>query len=127
MTAIPYGSAWIDPLCKDEFGSDAEARFAYLWVEMFPELDLHTQYRFAPPRKWPFDFAHLPTKTAIEIQGGTWVASSGHRTGKGVRSGYVKYNAAQALGWVVFQLTTEASEDGEKLKEIANVIRGRMS
>ena len=57
-------------------------------------------------RRWRFDFAHRPSKTAIEIEGGVW---SGGRHTRG--SGYVgdcqKYNEAALLGWTVLRLTPE--------------------
>ena len=64
--------------------STLERRWELLWKQAGgPELV--REHRFAAPRRWRFDFAHLGTKTAIEIEGGTW---SGGRHTRG--SGFVK-------------------------------------
>ena len=51
-----------------------ESKFAMLWKtrNMVPRIELVREYKFHPTRKWRFDFAHVATKTAIEIEGGTW-------------------------------------------------------
>lgn len=62
------------------------------------------QHKFHPTRKWPFDFAHVDTKTAIEIDGGEF-AFGGHNRGAQMARDYEKRNEATLLGWRVFQLT----------------------
>ena len=62
------------------------------------------QYRFHPDRKWAFDFAHVDTKVAIEIDGGEF-AFGGHNRGAQMARDYEKRNEATLLGWRVFQLT----------------------
>ena len=71
--------------------SELEREFATLWVELYPTIDLHHEHQFIPPRRFRFDFAHLPTRTAIELQGGIWV-KSGHNTGTGLLRDYEKLN-----------------------------------
>jgi hypothetical protein len=83
-----------------------EDRFLAMWESQSGPA-LEREYRFHPKRRWRFDFAHLPTKTAFEIQGGLYTAQSGHRSQEGVRRDYEKLNAAQALGWTVFQVTSQ--------------------
>lgn len=83
--------------------SHLEEQFAGLWLRAWPTIDLHSEWQFHSVRKWRFDFAHLPTKTAIEINGGLWV-KSGHTTGQGIQRDYDKNNAAILEGWAVFQL-----------------------
>ena len=86
--------------------SELERRFADLWVELYPAIDLYSQHKFHPKRRFLFDFAHLPTRTAIELQGGIWV-KSGHNTGTGLLRDYEKLNLATSLGWKVFMLASE--------------------
>lgn len=61
---------------------------------------------FAPPRKWRFDLAHVPSKVAIEFDGGTYVAGR-HVTGSGYGRDCEKMNAAVAAGWAVLRYTTQ--------------------
>jgi len=81
---------------------------ASLFYKIWCSLDgpeLATEHRFHPERRWRFDFAHLPTKTAIEINGGVW-SGGRHVRGAGYLRDREKINAAQMLGWKVFELGT---------------------
>lgn len=60
------------------------------------------EYRFAPPRRWRFDFAWVDRKVAVEFNGGVWIIGR-HNRGKGYLGDLEKMNQAQALGWRVFQ------------------------
>ena len=64
-----------------------------------------TQYRFASPRRWSFDFAWPDMRIVVEIEGGTWV-NGRHSTGIGFGKDCEKYNAATLMGWRVFRFTT---------------------
>ncbi len=83
--------------------SKLEAKFMQLWqIINGPEL-LHnddTKFRFSDERKWRFDFYHITTKVAIEIQG-----NGRHQKYTGYRQDREKVNEAQRLGWTVFELT----------------------
>lgn len=94
--------------------SPLENRFVFIWVHAVKGTgDLTIEHQFHPSRKWRFDFAHLPTKVAIEIEGGTGVRktkegklfSGRHTTSAGYASDCEKYNEAVRLGWRVFRLT----------------------
>ena len=80
------------------------ADFARIW-QMLGGAELATEHRFHEERRWRFDFAHLPTKTAIEINGGIW-SGGRHIRGAGYLRDREKVNAAQMLGWKVFELGT---------------------
>jgi len=83
---------------------ELSTKFARLWLWLDgPELA--TEHRFHPERRWRFDFAHLATKTAIEINGGVW-SGGRHVRGAGYLRDREKINAAQMLGWQVFELGT---------------------
>jgi len=62
-------------------------------------------YRFAPPRRWKFDFANPKLKLAVEIEGGSW-SGGRHTRGSGFEKDCEKYNEAAILGWYVIRLTT---------------------
>jgi hypothetical protein len=68
--------------------------------------DLQEEFEFSPTRGWRFDFAHLPSLTAIEIEGGTW-SGGRHTRGKGYSEDCQKYNAAVHLNWRLFRLTSD--------------------
>lgn len=71
---------------------------------------LTPEHKFHPSRKWPFDYAYIPKKVAIELEGGTWVGGR-HVRGAGYSRDCQKYNAAALLGWRVFRLTTDMIRD----------------
>lgn len=69
--------------------------------------ELQEEFEFHPERGWRFDFCHLPTKAAVELEGGTWLDKGGHTTGKGYSKDCQKYNEAQLLGYRVFRFTSD--------------------
>ena len=75
------------------------------------------EYRFAPPRRWRFDFAYLLAKIAVEVEGGVH-AHSRHTTGVGFTNDCLKYNAATLAGWRVFRFTAAQIEDLSALTTI---------
>jgi very-short-patch-repair endonuclease len=64
------------------------------------------EYRFAEPRRWRFDFAWIPQRLAVEVEGGTFVRGR-HVRGKGIENDCHKYNAAVVRGWRVLRFTTD--------------------
>ncbi|MDE2102861.1 MAG: hypothetical protein KGL39_36795 [Patescibacteria group bacterium] len=67
-----------------------------------PELE--SEVRFAPPRRWRFDFIHAPSRAAVELEGG--IAQGGrHVRPLGFARDAEKYNAAQTMGYRVFRLS----------------------
>jgi len=64
----------------------------------------HTpEFRFHDTRKWRFDFAHLPSKTAVEVEGKVW--GGRHTRGDGFMADAEKYFEAHIRGWRVVRLT----------------------
>lgn len=81
------------------------------------KLDPQREYRFHPERKWRFDFAFLPQRLAVEIEGGTW-KSGRHQTGTGFAQDCEKYNAAAMGGWRVLRYTTAMVNSGEAIADV---------
>ncbi len=69
------------------------------------------EFRFAPPRKWRFDFAWPDRMIALEVEGGTWVAGA-HSRGKHFEADCRKYAEAAILGWRVIRVTTDMVKGG---------------
>lgn len=88
--------------------SKLEDAFLAAWLARCPDVAPVREYQFAvdlaPPRRWKFDFAFVPWRVAVEIEGGAFTAGR-HSTGGGLTKDCEKYNAAAALGWRVFRFT----------------------
>lgn len=85
--------------------STLERKFDMLWASIGGP-PLTAEHRFHSKRKWRFDRAHLPSKLAIEIHGGTH-SGGRHTRGYGFQGDRQKINSAQAMGWKVFELTAQ--------------------
>lgn len=86
--------------------------------------DIVTEYRFHAVRKWRFDYAHVETKTAIEIEGGAY-SGGRHTRGKGYINDMEKYNSAIELGWVVLRYTPDQIKSQKAIDQIKYVINFR--
>ena len=109
-----YVSSDVRELNPEFFGEQAqptgtapEERFLAVWGTL-TRIELQREYAFYPGRKWRADFAHIGTRTLIEIEGGTWMPGGGrHNRAAGYRADAEKYNGAAELGWRVFRLTPD--------------------
>lgn len=77
--------------------SKLEAKFLLYWNGLGGAA-LVPEYYFHETRKWRFDFAHIASRTAFEIQGGIWVQGR-HSRGSGQEKEWEKHNSATLLGW----------------------------
>ena len=86
--------------------SRIEAKFALFWRSLGgPELE--REFRFHPDRKWRADFAHIASRTFIEIEGGIYLAGGGrHNRAAGFIADAEKYFEAYLAGWSVVRLTS---------------------
>jgi very-short-patch-repair endonuclease len=111
--------------------SPLEKKFTLLWVHGIKgTTEVVVEHKFHPVRHWRFDFAHVATKIAIEIEGGSGLVKT--KTGKRVlghhvqKEGYQndceKYNEATRLGWKVFRLTA-AMVNATELEKISAFIK----
>ncbi len=64
------------------------------------------EHRFAPPRRWRFDYAWPEQKVAVEIDGGAFVQGR-HTRGAGFVKDMEKSNAAVLAGWRVLRYTPQ--------------------
>lgn len=123
---------------KDLKGASVlERGFALRWESM-NGIGFVREYRFHPEREWRFDFAWPVARCAIEIHGGLgWNTVKrgknrgkrylgGHNTRKGVSRDCEKITEAALLGWRVFVLTKEMSEDRSLLRRIGASIAERL-
>lgn len=81
------------------------------------------EHRFAPPRRWKFDFANPALMVALEVEGGTW-ARSRHTSGKGYAGDCEKYSTAAVMGWRVLRFTTDQVKSGMALQMLQQAIEG---
>jgi len=90
--------------------SRLESRFLLLWrVAQGPPLE--REVKFHSSRRWRADFAHLPTRTLIEIEGGIFMPGGGrHNRGSGYAKDAEKYLEAVLAGWTVIRLTGKQLE-----------------
>lgn len=103
--------------------SKLELKFINLWETFFSEIKLIPEYKVIPDRRYRFDYVHLETRIAIEINGGRWV-KSGHSSGTGLLRDYEKNNLALLNGWVVFYLC-DVQINKDNLTQIAEFIKGK--
>lgn len=68
------------------------------------------EYRFAPGRKYPFDFAWPDHLVAVEIEGGIW-NNGQHVRGVGYQNNCIKYNLATLMGWRLLRYTSGMLND----------------
>lgn len=84
-------------------------------------VEFEREYRFAPPRRWRFDFAMPKAKVAVEVEGGVW-RKSRHTTGAGYSKDLDKYNNAIFHDWRVLRYTTDMVKSGQAIDEIGRLL-----
>ena len=68
--------------------------------------ELQREFVFHSERKWRADFAHIESRTLIEIEGGIFLAGGGrHNRASGFAADTEKYLEAALAGWRVLRLT----------------------
>ena len=94
-------------------------RFEEMWKALgFPEL--RPEFKFHEHRKWRFDYVHLDSMVAVELEGGIFCRGR-HSRPRGMPGDCDMYNAAAELGFHVFRLTT-GQVTRERLEMIARTI-----
>lgn len=80
------------------------------------------QYKFHPNRKYLADFGFPEFRLIVEVNGGIWLAKSGHNTGTGIIRDYKKSNCAQLMGYIYLQFTADEVNNGEALAMVEEYI-----
>lgn len=62
------------------------------------------EHRFAPPRRYRFDFAFVEERLALEVEGLTGGAGGRHQRVTGFMSDCEKYLLAATHGWTVIRV-----------------------
>ena len=75
------------------------------------------EHRFAPPRRWRFDFAWPDRKLAVEVDGGVWTRGR-HTRGAGVERDNEKFARAAIDGWRVVRVTPGQIRSGQAIRWI---------
>lgn len=84
-------------------GSKLERRFAVILLSARQAIPpAEREYRFAPPRKWRFDFAWPAVRVAVELDG-MYLGAGGGRHFEGADR--EKLAAAERMGWLVLHFT----------------------
>ena len=93
------------------------------WEKITPSGGWAREYRFAPPRRWRFDFAaiEMGRNLAVEVEGGSFVAGR-HSRGAGFEKDAEKYNEAALLGWTVLRVTPKMVDDGRAIALIKRAL-----
>jgi hypothetical protein len=80
------------------------------------------ELRFAPPRRWRFDYAWPDRKLALEVQGGLFV-NGRHSRGAALVKEHEKLNMAAMLGWRVLYVTPQQVQNGQALSIVESALR----
>ncbi|WP_131535519.1 PDDEXK family nuclease [Pedobacter nototheniae] len=90
------------------------------------KLDIVTEHRFHPTRRWRFDYAILEHKIAIEKDGGIWLKGGGaHSRPQNILRDMEKLTQASVLGWTVIRRTPEQLNKQETLDLIKQTIANK--
>lgn len=80
------------------------------------------EHRFAAPdRQFRLDFAWVPERLGVEVDGGIWVKGR-HGTGKGMTRDCEKYSEAAARGWRIIRVTPDQVKQGKALEWIRRAL-----
>lgn len=112
--------------------SALEDKFYDQWKVKWPQLELVREFSDVPSwesdyqeryakskrsKRYRADFAHVESRSLIEIQGGTYMRGR-HVSGSGYDRDARKYNLAMMGGWKVFLLTSTTATDATWIEKI---------
>lgn len=103
--------------------SHLEAQLAYM-IRCIGLPDPVTQYRLPETdRKYAWDFAWPCERLLVDVQGGTWVANSGHTSGTGLERDCEKMVLATLAGYRVMFVTGLQVKDGRAVQWIERALK----
>lgn len=92
--------------------NDGKLQATFQIAQKITGYNIVAEHRFAPPRRWRFDYAILEHKIAIEVEGAVWV-NGRHTRGSGFIADMEKYNTATSLGWSILRcVPTDINKSG---------------
>lgn len=106
--------------------TDKAEHFAYLLCVCGADIPTPVrEYQFAKPRRWRADFAWIPQRVMVEIDGGRWMPGGGRHGGDADKE---KVNTAGAMGWIVlhFSPTMLRDDPGMCLDFVRRALRVRL-
>jgi len=111
-------------------GSYLEAAFeqqlrATFGREPQPAFRWHTEYRFALPRLYRFDFAWPGLMIAVELEGGIWNGGR-HTQARGFIEDSRKYNLAAEMGWTLLRYPGTPVNSGEAVAQTEQMLRNAL-
>lgn len=84
-----------------------------------------SEYKFHPKRRWRFDFCHIESRTAVEIEGGVWT-NGRHTRATGFIGDIEKYNAATLESFAVLRFRPVEMNKSVTYELIKAVIEKRL-
>lgn len=79
------------------------------------------EYRFAPPRRFRFDFSWPEKLVGLEVDGAIWTGGR-HARGAGIESDCEKFSIAAANGWRVLRIAPSQIKSGVALNWIEQAL-----
>ena len=116
-------AAEVKRTAKGMMKSRLEWLFISAWRRDYSQLpEPVREYRFHSKRKWRLDFAFVPEKLAVEIQGGAWIKGA-HNTAIGQQRDLEKQREAVKLGWRILPFNTLDLKDPDWVaRQVAEVL-----